>query len=289
MIQLLILISEKIQLKIKKKYRELDYIRNMSDFESVRERVVSQFNSAQVEVDPFPYVEVPNCLDLETFRKLRSMLPKIDGGMVEKNYAGLTNKAEMQRLTAIVGVHQLSDPEKDKFWKSFCESVILSENLLRCLFLKFAGKGKVSHDKLVFLGRAGGKVYFKQGKQTYSAEATIYRDKGGYSLEVHTDAANRVLTSIWYLPSEESATSMESFGTSLYIAKDPKFKDTKGVRLPFENFTKVKTLPFVPCYAFSFLRGDRSFHAVEEFRCENETRDTLGIHVRRCKNVPSCL
>lgn len=272
------------------------------DWKIIRDKVLETFRAGEVQSSPFYYVEAPNCLDRHIFDQMRSNLPEMsDGGMVPKNPASLTNKLEMNRMTAIIGKHPLSDQEKDKFWRTFCQEVILSEEFIKLLFSKFSeagglrggkgvgkGVGKEVGDLVRIVGRKNELVYFEFGGQKYSAEATIYRDKGGYELEVHTDSPQRLLTAIWYLPDVEIGgdQGMSQYGTSLYTAKNPKFKDSKGVRLDFSKFEKVRTLPFEPGYAFSFLRSDQSFHAVEAFDLKSTSRDTVGIHVRKCKQFP---
>lgn len=264
------------------------------DWKAVREQVLETFRAREVQSSPFYYVEAPDCVNRSVFDLMRSHLPPISGGgMVPKSPANLTNQLEMNRLTAIIGKHPLKDAEQEQFWRTFCREVILSDDLIKLLFLKFSEAGGLSGKGVGvrIVGRKNELVYFEFGGQKYSAEATIYRDKGGYELEVHTDSPQRLLTAIWYLPDVgadevDGDDGMAQYGTSLYVAKNPSFKDAKGVRLDFSKFEKVKTLPFVPGYAFSFLRSDKSFHAVETFDLKNTSRDTVGIHVRKCKQFP---
>lgn len=86
------------------------------------------------------------------------------------------------------------------------------------------------------------------------------RDSNSYSLGPHTDRKSKVLTSLIYLPEDES---LSQFGTSIYIPKDPLFTCKGGPHYDRENFNLYKTIPFIPNKMFCFLKTDVSFHGVE--------------------------
>lgn len=91
-------------------------------------------------------------------------------------------------------------------------------------------------------------------------EALLVEDITKYALGPHTDLPRKVITMLFYLPKD---LSQSHIGTSIYLPKDPSFKCPGGPHYGFQNFVKLRTMPFVPNSLFVFLKTDNSFHGVE--------------------------
>ncbi len=105
---------------------------------------------------------------------------------------------------------------------------------------------------------------FKQGldKVDIYQRAVLFKDIGGYKISVHADNLEKVITSQFYLPKDDSQLHL---GTSFHE------------RLPNGEFKKVKTLPFAPNSGYAFPVTDQSWHSVEQLRPEDKPRESLML------------
>lgn len=106
-------------------------------------------------------------------------------------------------------------------------------------------------------------------------ECLLIRDLPGYAIGPHTDSPKKVITALFYLPKDNSASHA---GTSIYKPKEEGFTCKGGPHYGFDKFTKVGTMPFIPNSAFFFRKTDTSFHGVEP--CD-VVRDVLLYDIRR--------
>src|SRR5262249_3295120 len=86
------------------------------------------------------------------------------------------------------------------------------------------------------------------------------RHRAGYFLGPHSDLFSKLVVLLIYLPPDESSAHL---GTSLYRPKDPGFSCPNSTHYPFEDFVRVKTVPYLPHSMLAFQRSDRSFHGVD--------------------------
>jgi len=93
----------------------------------------------------------------------------------------------------------------------------------------------------------------------YSEDILLVRDYEGYAIPPHTDSTSKIITVLIYLPEDNS---LENEGTAIYVPKVEGFICKKGLHYNFEDFNKVKTMPFRPNSMFAFARTDNSFHGV---------------------------
>lgn len=105
-------------------------------------------------------------------------------------------------------------------------------------------------------------------------DVLLVRDLPGYKIPPHTDSTSKIITVLIYLPQDESFTRE---GTSMFVPKKKGFTCKDGRHYKFEDFKKVKTIPFKPNSAFIFARTDNSFHGVEP--CEH-VRDVLLYNIK---------
>lgn len=108
----------------------------------------------------------------------------------------------------------------------------------------------------------------------FAEDVLLVRDLPGYKIPPHTDSTSKIITVLIYLPQDESFVGE---GTSMFVPKKKGFTCKDGRHYKFEDFKKVKTMPFKPNSAFIFARTDNSFHGVEP--CEH-VRDVLLYNIK---------
>jgi hypothetical protein len=111
-------------------------------------------------------------------------------------------------------------------------------------------------------------------------EARFVRDMTDYSITPHTDMPTKLVSLLFYLPSDES---LQSLGTSVYVPKDPELRCEGESRHRFELFKKVMTAGFLPNSLFGFLKTDQAFHGVEVIKQPAIERNLLlyNIYVKK--------
>jgi len=113
--------------------------------------------------------------------------------------------------------------------------------------------------------------------QRFGDEALVVRDRTTYSLPPHTDAQDKVLSFLFYLPPDASIAPL---GTSLYAPKEPGFTCQGGMRYPFEHFRRVHTMEYLPNTLFAFMKTNDSFHGVEPITQPAVQRDLLLYDIK---------
>ena len=113
--------------------------------------------------------------------------------------------------------------------------------------------------------------------QHYADEALVVRDRTTYSLPPHTDATNKVLSFLFYLPAD---ASMAQLGTSVYVPKDPRMTCEGGMRYPFEDFRRMRTMEYLPNTLFAFMKTPQAFHGVEPITQPGVVRDLLLYDIK---------
>jgi len=109
----------------------------------------------------------------------------------------------------------------------------------------------------------------------FTEDILLVRDLPGYQISPHTDSTTKVITVLIYLPEDNS---MENEGTSLFVPKQEGFTCSTGRHYSFEDFHKVKTMPFKPNSMFAFARTDNSFHGVLP---SSHVRNVLLYNIKR--------
>jgi FkbM family methyltransferase len=89
----------------------------------------------------------------------------------------------------------------------------------------------------------------------------LYRDHPGYRIGVHPDAATKVATLQFYLPTDESQTHM---GT-VFHQRGP------------AGFERLKANSFKPNTAYAFVRTEESWHSVDELSPDEAVRNTIAV------------
>jgi hypothetical protein len=224
-----------------------------------------QIANAPVREFPYPHILVHDIFPADFYRELRANLP-------EKS--ALTTLGKLGRVAGTDYAARLVMPLNPETvgalpaaQRTFWEGVagwMLGGGFARLMIAKFAP----------YLERRFGDL----GKVRFSDEALIVRDSTAYSLSPHTDALHKVLSFLFYLPSD---ASNEQLGTSLYVPNDGKFQCEGGPHHEFGRFRRVLTMPYVPNTLFAFMKTANSFHGVEPIREPGIRRDLMlyDIHL----------
>jgi hypothetical protein len=187
------------------------------------DHVVSGIRSAKFDNEPWPHLQVLNVFPDDFYAAMLDQLPS------KEQMEPLGQSTPTRRLywlvkdgTAAVGVLP--------FWNAFC--AVLFPQLRLELETKFN----------VECGYVG---------------AELVNDFPTYYIGPHTDAANKLITGLFYLPrTDENAKQ----GTQLYSGTEA---DPRGKGHKFsDEFKLVKPIPYVPNTALFFKRTDISFHGV---------------------------
>jgi hypothetical protein len=97
-------------------------------------------------------------------------------------------------------------------------------------------------------------------KTSFHIDIRLVRDQQEYKIGPHTDAKWKLISLLFYLPSNNDYLN---YGTSLFIPKERDFTCEGGPHYPFEGFDKVYTAPFAPNSCLGFWKTSNSFHGVE--------------------------
>ena len=111
----------------------------------------------------------------------------------------------------------------------------------------------------------------------FSRELRLIRDHKYYKIGPHTDAAWKVLSLLFYLPSDYSS---REHGTSIFVPKDSTFRCAGGPHYPFDKFNEVWRAPFIPNSCLGFWKNSQSFHGVVPIPVEIQ-RDVLLYNIYR--------
>jgi len=192
--------------------------------EQVLGHLAYKIANATVNPFPFPHIYVPEIFPWPFYEEIRDQLPELadyKGNVDGKYKSRVFNDAKLPLLDPLRG--------KD-FTNIACHPF----------------RDKISK-------RFGGS--FEAG-----TDLRLVSDAKDYSIGPHTDAPNKVLSFLFYLP---HSNEIGHLGTSIYLPIDQTFRCEGGPHYPYENFVKIATMPYMPNSLFAFFKTNFSFHGVE--------------------------
>jgi len=210
--------------------------------------VVNRLRASEVIMEPYPHYFLENVFPDGCYQALLSHLPS---SAVYQNLFEVTTlkldhfRHRDQRDLNEGWTSALPDELKD-FWDRF-DAWFLGPELAQAALESFAEPLRA---------RFGEKASWP----AVSVESQLIRHRAGYFLGPHSDLRTKLVVLLVYLAPDESARHL---GTSLYRPKDRSFKCPDSAHYPFEDFVRVKTVPYKPNSLLAFLRSDVSFHGVE--------------------------
>jgi hypothetical protein len=225
--------------------------------------IVERFRAAEVMPEPYPHYRLENVFPDEYYQALLRQLPgsSVYQSLFETSSLKLAHFRHRDQRDLNEGWTDALPDELRAFWNDFNEW-FLGPELARAVLDSFAEP----------LGERFGP---KKSWPAVSVEAQLIRHRAGYFLGPHTDLHTKLVVLLVYLAKDESAKHL---GTSLYLPKDPGFSCPNSIHYPFQDFVRVKTVPFMPNSLLGFVRSDVSFHGVEllsEKDCTTCSRDVI--------------
>lgn len=226
--------------------------------------VLYKITNAPINLFPYPHIYVQNVFPPDFYRELRAHLPPAE---VYRNLRSLDRVGANYPDTRLVlevtpkNIQGLPDPLRS-FWSNFGQWM-LGSTFGQASLSRFAE----------FVEQRFGDL-----RQTrFYDEALLVQDYTTYSLGPHTDAPEKVISFLFYLPPDDSLARL---GTSIYVPKVPGFTCQGGPHYRFEQFDRMTTMPFVPNSLFAFLKTHNSFHGLEPLREAGVRRDLLLYDIK---------
>jgi hypothetical protein len=219
----------------------------------------------------FPHIFVEDVFPTALFERLRAHLPATEryvpiseGGLVSTEQGTNTEIYPERFILHFRPDHfERIEPADREVWTGFAEW-LLGADFLRFVLAKFEG---------MLRQRFGEHL----GSLRFFSSAQLLRDFTNYSLGPHSDAPDKVVVLLFYMP-ETSET--EHLGTSIYVPHDPSAHDDTGRHFAREAFSLAATMPYRPNCATGFFKTPNSFHGVERVAGPAERRDLIQFAIR---------
>ena len=210
-----------------------------------------RIDCASLRNTPFAHCVIDDIFEANTYTGLLTSLPAFE--QLEEFYKG--------RYTLLFEDERLA--EASPYFKNFIVQFCTEEHKLWWL-LKF----KDEIDKRF--------SDFNWVCDNTSWYARVSMDKNDmYSIGPHTDQSNKVVSLIYYLPKDKS---LYNAGTTIYQSKQ-QWKMFNSERLDKDDFDAVEKVLFLPNRVFAFVPSQSSWHGVEEFSLNGQTRNTLQVFI----------
>jgi len=210
-----------------------------------------KIGNAPLNFFPFPHFYVENIFGNSFYSAIQENFPSDSFLFPISKKRALPEGSYKERFVLSLDDSDLEKLPNAEFWVSL-KRQLLGVSLKNFLLSRFQEVLKKYHPNL--------NTY-----ETFS-EILIVKDKENYSLGPHTDNPRKLLTILFYLPTDNSE---ENNGTSIYLPKDYSFRCKGGPHYNREDFNLVYTAPFKQNSAFGFIKTDNSFHGVEKVSITN--------------------
>ena len=213
---------------------------------------------------PYPHVYVRDIFPEDFYARLRANLPSEAHLRTLRSLGRVAEDYPDSRLVMpLLREHTANlEPEQRAFWEELM-GWMLGPAFGQLMIAKFGAYLQTRFSDFT--------------AQRYADEALVVRDRTTYSLPPHTDAVNKVLSFLFYLPPD---ASMAPLGTSLYVPKDPRLTCEGGMRYPFDRFRRVRTMEYLPNTLFAFMKTPQAFHGVEPITQPDVVRDLLLYDIK---------
>jgi hypothetical protein len=231
--------------------------------------VLYKIANAPIQLYPFPHIFVRDVFPLEFYEEILRRLPPKDMFTTLKSLGRVGSDYPDTRFVLPLAPNNLTGIAEP--FRSFWSEVagwLLGGGFGSKVLPKFGQFLEQRFDDL--------------DRMQFYDEALLVQDYTTYSLGPHTDSPIKVLSFLYYLPSDESQSHL---GTTIYAPKDPQFLCAGGPHHPFELFRRVYTMPYLPNSLFAFLKTENSFHGVEPVSGAEVRRDLLLYDIK-VRNPP---
>ena len=246
----------------------------MNEFDQTKNHVIEKFESSELIHTPFDHKFVENVFPKDFYKKIISNIPSksdfvpiVETGLVGKGYSPerfVFNLLDTQLIAKL-------DLERRNFFRSLLD-IILSKELFISITSQFFNTLKKRIDNFSELE----KKQLGTSDLKFTKRTALIKDFTKYSLGAHTDAIHKLISFLFYLPSDDNLSKV---GTSLYESKKDVIHHRHHSREDTNKlFNKIKTCPFIPNSVLVFPRTHNSFHGVEEVNIEQKERNLLQLN-----------
>jgi hypothetical protein len=219
--------------------------------------VVARLRTAEVLPEPYPHYYLEHIFPDDYYRTLLSHLPTsaVYQNLFEVTDYKLDHFRHRDQRDLNTGWTEALPAELKEFWEDFNEW-FLGPDLAQAVLASF---------REPLSARLGEENRWPP----VAVESQLIRHRAGYFLGPHSDLYTKLVVLLFYLAPDESH---DHLGTSLYRPKDTSFTCHNSLHYPFEDFVRVKTVPYKPNSLLAFLRSDISFHGVEPLSEQDVSR-----------------
>jgi len=251
---------------VKSKLNAPNFLSN--EHELAQKHAEFKISNTEIITAPFPYLVIDEVFPIEYYSKMTALFPSIDSAISLGETGRVSFGAYKERKVSLFENEYFDKFTKEQleFWPSFAKW-FYSESFICSALDKF---------KPWCVNRLS-QIEAKHGDIKLGCDALFVHDQNHYAIGPHTDAKHRLLTFLYYMPSDES---MKDLGTYLYQCIDPDFYCPGGPHYDFKNFQEVKRIDFLPNRLLSFVRTGKSFHGVPEIVHENVDRKLIINNIR---------
>jgi hypothetical protein len=204
---------------------------------------------------PYPHIFVRDIFPDDFYRRLQAALPDSSEMVPIAQARPVTGYKE--RFVMVLSPEQIErlPPDKRHFWAEFAAWLLAG---------RFGAHVLGKFDSVI-------KARFKNetAKLDFYSEALLIEDRTNYSLGPHTDSPRKVVSLLFYLPTDDSQAAA---GTSIYVPNEQNFVCPGGPHYPFDKFGLVRTMPYLPNTLLAFAKTNNSFHGVEPVVCRDRNR-----------------
>ncbi len=213
--------------------------------------VAARLRAAEVVAEPYPHYYLEQVFPEDYYRELLRHLPEsaVYENLFEVTTLKLDHFRHRDQRDFNEGWTKALPAGLREFWEDF-NRWFLGPELAQAVLDSFSAQ-------------LGGD---KKPLPEVAVESQLIRHRAGYFLGPHSDLYTKLVVLLIYLAPDESASHL---GTSLYVPKEPGFHCPAGTHHQFEDFVRVKTVPYRPNSLLAFLRSDISFHGVEPLSAED--------------------
>ena len=246
------------------------------DKDSFKSEVAYKIYNSSVQRYPYAHSETKDFLPSSLFEQILANWPQSDDFKTNLESGSITEFHQLDEehpynfryqicLTDDKEISQIKE-KRLTFWKNFT-SILTSPQVIQALVTLY------SNNLLKRFKFSDPVDLFK--KINYVPRLHLLHDKTNYSLGPHTDNSGKVVVVLIYFESDKEDNTQSSFGTSVYVPKEKGFLCKTGEHHLRDKFIRVYSAKFRKNNAFSFCRGDNSFHGVEKVRDKAVERKLL--------------
>lgn len=247
--------------------------------QEVLEYVINKIEDAElkeVEGKPFWYMAIEDIFPADFYQDILKYTPK--GTELYRPLSEMYKDRYKMELgygeSCDKPLASLKSMEKEVrlFWEEFQEYFIVKKDLANCFLQKY--KDYIHQPSLGMIG----------------TNCRLSKDLKGYSIGVHTDRRNKILSALFYTPNRNDETIRKEWGTQILVTKNTEFPHTTEKHHAYNKdgshdlFDVYDWIECKPNSMFSWVVTQQSYHGVPPITIEGE-RDSIAFFAKATSYV----